>query len=501
MPSTTISSPRTWLPPLTSKSQQLILNKTFKGDPADGSVFGGTVKLQKLSEDEKEELDKFFVDRFYRLQDRGSRMIILGCKFESSKGEGRLRTAFEPDGSSSSEITTVSIQRVLSLVHDAEGDRDSLGSGEIFRRRVELLAECCGWSELKQMTLKELAQAVELYFESFQEVLLGRPMLEGATAMVMTGSERAPLTPQLLLANHKRKEVESWRNKKRTEARRKQGEIDALAKSIAEEDAVTAELIVSPKAWTRKGQLEIAEMKRATRLKEADKERKEEELAAISKDAEMDVKSVLEDMWRTAEEETRRDYELEFGALNDSYIEPRVGQRVRQTALFLHHLRRKGGLDKSLAPGSCESLKKTSSRWFGNKTFQDGNFPDIPVGILADHGGVGTVKMVHREGDRVLVSWDRTGKMGWYSTGYMCRYHLAICDQDEGVGTTGCTEGLTSLRLMTNRVDMHFTEAARRTEMRRQQALGASRVLPDTQKEGLKHIGKDYDRMNGTGYL
>ena len=55
-------------------------------------------------------------------------------------------------------------------------------------------------------------------------------------------------------------------------------------------------------AWTRKGQQEISAMKKAMKAKEARKGEMEVELAAIVKDAELDVKSVLEDMWKSAEE-------------------------------------------------------------------------------------------------------------------------------------------------------------------------------------------------------
>ena len=118
------------------------------------------------------------------------------------------------------------------MIHDPEGDRDWLGSGEVRRRRVVLLAECCEWNELNQMTLDALTAAVHVYFESHQEVLLGRPILYGPTAMVMCGVERTALTPQLLLANEKRLDVETWRDKKRGEARRKQEAFHKVLASV-----------------------------------------------------------------------------------------------------------------------------------------------------------------------------------------------------------------------------------------------------------------------------
>eukprot|EP00285_Hemiselmis_virescens_P019403 CAMPEP_0173406372 /NCGR_PEP_ID=MMETSP1356-20130122/64464_1 /TAXON_ID=77927 ORGANISM="Hemiselmis virescens, Strain PCC157" /NCGR_SAMPLE_ID=MMETSP1356 /ASSEMBLY_ACC=CAM_ASM_000847 /LENGTH=70 /DNA_ID=CAMNT_0014367355 /DNA_START=153 /DNA_END=362 /DNA_ORIENTATION=+ len=70
----------------------------------------------------------------------------------------------------------------------------------------------------------------------------------------MTDKERTPLSPELLLANHKRREVETWRNAKRAEAKIKQTEIARLQGEITSEMAEIEELMVSPKAWTRKGQ-------------------------------------------------------------------------------------------------------------------------------------------------------------------------------------------------------------------------------------------------------
>eukprot|EP00277_Geminigera_cryophila_P033085 CAMPEP_0173122922 /NCGR_PEP_ID=MMETSP1102-20130122/54550_1 /TAXON_ID=49646 /ORGANISM="Geminigera sp., Strain Caron Lab Isolate" /LENGTH=50 /DNA_ID=CAMNT_0014030573 /DNA_START=212 /DNA_END=361 /DNA_ORIENTATION=+ len=50
--------------------------------------------------------------------------------------------------------------------------------------------------------------------------------------MVMKGVERTPMTPQLLLANAKRLDVETWRNKKRAEARKKLEAINAIGEEI-----------------------------------------------------------------------------------------------------------------------------------------------------------------------------------------------------------------------------------------------------------------------------
>merc|ERR1712166_1067704 len=175
-------------------------------------------------------------------------------------------------------------------------------------------------------------------------------------------------------------------------------------------------------------------------------------------------------MWNSSDEETKEDYVDEFNALCDKYIEPRVGQRVRLSALQIRHVRQKGVIDKSLGPGSCDKLAKASSRWFGNKTFEHGNFPDIAAGVLAHEGGVGTVKYVHDDGDRVMIHWDRTGKMEWYSTGFQSKFHVVLLDMEEGLGTTGFLEGLTTKRLLTNRMDMTPAEAATRVEIRRQHA-------------------------------
>ena len=88
-------------------------------------------------------------------------------------------------------------------------------------------------------------------------------MLSGQTSVIMTGEEMCPLTPELLLANHKRKEVENWRNLKRSEAKARMAEISRLEGEIATEMAEIEELMVSPKAWTRKGQAEIAQQVKA----------------------------------------------------------------------------------------------------------------------------------------------------------------------------------------------------------------------------------------------
>eukprot|EP00293_Proteomonas_sulcata_P018675 CAMPEP_0184298632 /NCGR_PEP_ID=MMETSP1049-20130417/9408_1 /TAXON_ID=77928 /ORGANISM="Proteomonas sulcata, Strain CCMP704" /LENGTH=72 /DNA_ID=CAMNT_0026608819 /DNA_START=41 /DNA_END=256 /DNA_ORIENTATION=- len=71
-----------------------------------------------------------------------------------------------------------------------------------------------------------------------------------------------------------------------------------------------------------------------------------------------------------------------------------------------------------------------------------------------------------------------TGKMEWYSTGYQCNFSLALCDQDEGVGTTGCYEGISSMRLLSNRADLSPSEAADRVENRRQFYRGTMDTLP-----------------------
>ena len=87
------------------------------------------------------------------------------------------------------------------MLHEPEAGRDWLGSGEVRRRRVQLLSTCLEWQELKQIRLEELSAGVELYFESHQECWLGRPVLHGPTALVMCDKERVPMTPELLGAN------------------------------------------------------------------------------------------------------------------------------------------------------------------------------------------------------------------------------------------------------------------------------------------------------------
>jgi len=81
---------------------------------------------------------------------------------------------------------------------------------------------------------------------------------------------------------------------------------------------------------------------KATRGKEARKGEMEGELKVLIKDAEMDVKLVLEDMWNSAHEIIKDDYIREYHALCDKYMEPRVGQRVRLCALLIRHVRQKG---------------------------------------------------------------------------------------------------------------------------------------------------------------
>jgi hypothetical protein len=481
-----------------------MLTATFKGDRTkamtETSVFGGSVRRAKLGRKEKDALRDFIADRFLRTQDDEILRVVMGTRFSNDKRASQLDRAFDPSGKGGSSLRVVTCEELLGLIHKAD-HRDWLGSREVRRRRINLLADCCRWKELAQVSMDALHSAVDLYFEASQEVLLGRPMLEGGTATVMTGSERTALSPQLLLANERRAEVETWRNTKRAEGKKKQEAIAALQEVIDKENALTEELIVSPKAWTRKGQLEIAETRKGTRVKEADKAAMEAELAAIVKDAEMDVKSVLDDMWRSADAETKQSYMDEFDALCEGYMEPRAGQRVRVSAMKQSRQRQRGVMDVSLAPGACDAMPKTGTRWFGNRAFLSGHFPDIPAGMLAEEGGVGVVKAVHRDRQRVLVAWDRAGKLAWYSTGFQCQYHLALTDPAEGRGTTQCLDGITSLRLLTSRIDMPPAEAAARVELRRQQHLGTTQALPDTSKEGEKHLGLEYDRLTGTGYL
>ncbi|KAJ1478128.1 hypothetical protein T484DRAFT_2969230 [Baffinella frigidus] len=425
-----ITSPRSWKPPETFASTQIMMTATFKGDRTLGtSTFGGSVRGENLGREEKDALRDFIADRFLRTQDEEILRVIMGCRFANDKRAAQLDQAFDPGGKGGSDLRVVSCEELLGLVHKADY-RDWLGSREVRRRRVHSLAECCRWKELAQVSMQQLFAAVDLYFEAQQEVLLGRPMLEGHTAMVMVGKEQTSLSPQLLLANERRSEV------------------------IDKENALTEELIVSPKAWTRKGQMEIAEIRKGTRVKDAKKKIMEEELASIVKDAEMDVKSVLEDMWNNSDAETKQSYIDEFEALCERYIEARVGQRVRLSSMTQSRNAQRGVMDISLAPGACDAMSKTGTRWFGNRSFTAGNFPDIPAGTLAAEGGMGVVKSVHRDRERVLVAWDRSGKLEWYSTGFQCHYSLAVCDPDAGPGTTHCLDGVTSLRLLTSRIDM-----------------------------------------------
>jgi len=89
----------------------------------------------------------------------------------------------------------------------------------------------------------------------------------------------------------------------------------------------------------------------------------------------------------------------------------------------------------------------------------------------------------------------------YFCTGFQSKFHLALLDMDVGMGTTGCLEGVTSRRLLTNRIDMTPAEAATRNEVRRQHALKMRSDLPDFSVEGDKHVGLEYDRLHGTGYL
>jgi hypothetical protein len=53
-----------------------------------------------------------------------------------------------------------------------------------------------------------------------------------------------------------------------------------------------------------------------------------------------------------------------------------------------------------------------------------------------------------------------------------------------------------------NRLDLQPQEAAERVEIRREKKLGVgSGELPDYAVEGDKHVGREYDRLTGTGYL
>ena len=53
-----------------------------------------------------------------------------------------------------------------------------------------------------------------------------------------------------------------------------------------------------------------------------------------------------------------------------------------------------------------------------------------------------------------------------------------------------------------NRLDLQPQEAAERVEIRRKKKLGVgSGELPDYAVEGDKHVGREYDRLTGTGYL
>jgi hypothetical protein len=222
------------------------MTKTFKGK-TDSSVFGGTVRRNTLSKGDHAHLRNFLADRFFRSQDEHCLRLVMGTVYESASGTRRLRGAFDPGGTGGSDMTVTTCERLLETIHDPEGDRDWLGSGEVRRRRVELFAACCEWEELKQMTLDQLTAAVHVYFESHQEVLLGRPLLHGPTAMVMCGTERTPHTPQLLLANEKRLDVQTWRDKKRAQAKRKEDEILVISNEVAAETAVIEELVLSPK--------------------------------------------------------------------------------------------------------------------------------------------------------------------------------------------------------------------------------------------------------------
>jgi len=123
------------------------------------------------------------------------------------------------------------------------------------------------------------------------------------------------------------------------------------------------------------------------------------QISALKQDAEMDVKNVLDKMWVDAADEEKQEYVNEFEALQEKYIEPQLGMRVRFSTLWLKHMRKAGHKDVSLAPGACDAMVKTTTRWFGNVGFEGPGCiePDIVAGSLAQEGGIGTIKFVHRE--------------------------------------------------------------------------------------------------------
>jgi hypothetical protein len=80
-----------------------------------------------------------------------------------------LTKAFDPKLQGGNQVQTVTCEELLEHIHHA-GPDEHLGSGQVGRRRVELLANCFNWTELVQLTLPDVTRAIEDYFDSFQEV-------------------------------------------------------------------------------------------------------------------------------------------------------------------------------------------------------------------------------------------------------------------------------------------------------------------------------------------
>jgi hypothetical protein len=114
---------------------------------------------------------------------------------------------------------------------------------------------------------------------------------------------------------------------------------------------------------------EIAAMKKGTRVKQGSKEDLEEQLAHIKREAEMDVRSVLQDMWNTADQGVKQDYFLEFDALCEKSLppslsptQPIVEEKSLPLSLSLHVPCRLSFCLSHLSPVTCHPSPFTPHR-------------------------------------------------------------------------------------------------------------------------------------------
>jgi hypothetical protein len=139
-----------------------MMTKTFKGS-TDTSVFGGTVRVARLSKADRAQIRNFLADRespvvaeewqgararalrtyltsgraraprrtvplsvragFFRVQDQECKRMVMGTEFESVAGTRRLRGAFDPGATGGSELDVTTCERLLEMIHEPEGDR------------------------------------------------------------------------------------------------------------------------------------------------------------------------------------------------------------------------------------------------------------------------------------------------------------------------------------------------------------------------------------------